>query len=288
MSNGDDWMEGLDRPRVLVGVDGSRDGLRAVRFGARQALAIDGVLHLVHAVDDAVLAGAWGVVYDTSTLTEAGELATREALAVARELGLPKDRVHAEVQLGNGAAILNRLSHDAAMLVVGRRSMRGLERMFVGSTSVAVASGAHCPVLVISDATNPDQTGGHGEVAVAVGPESHSSHTLEWAVAEAERRGARLRVVHVAKDQAVVGGDQLRDAARRGIDSLLDPVLGRHKGVESQVEITVGSPVDVLLNLSREVDLLVLGVPRSVLGIHLGGVMRAVLAHAQSPVVLVK
>lgn len=47
-----------DRKLVVVGVDGSEDGLRAVKYGASFAAEIGGELLLVHAVDDAMLAGA--------------------------------------------------------------------------------------------------------------------------------------------------------------------------------------------------------------------------------------
>ncbi|HIW28497.1 MAG TPA: universal stress protein, partial [Candidatus Luteococcus avicola] len=74
--------------RIVVGVDGSEDGLRAVRYAATAVAALEGELHLVHAVDDAVLAGAWGVVYDPSLLQQAGEQATQLASDEARAMGL--------------------------------------------------------------------------------------------------------------------------------------------------------------------------------------------------------
>lgn len=286
----DAWLANETRPRILVGVDGSQDGLRAVRYGAMTVLKQGGVLHLVHAVDDAVLAGAWGVVYDPSSLQEAGEAATQEAVEVAREVGLSDDQVHSEVVLGNGAAVLVRLSEGAALLVVGRRSVSGLERMFIGSTSVAVAESAQCPVLVISQAATPDTTGGHGSIAVGVDTHDHSSTTLEWAFAEAERRDASLTVVHVAKPaERLAASSDLAAAAQEGIERQIAPLRERHPGVRAEVHVGTGVPVDELLDRSATVDLLVLGVPKpKVLGFRLGGVMRAVLAHATCPVALVK
>ena len=55
-------------PLIVVGVDGSDDGLRAVRFGANASKAVGGELMLVNAVDDTLMAGAWGVVYDPEVL----------------------------------------------------------------------------------------------------------------------------------------------------------------------------------------------------------------------------
>lgn len=289
-SSAQEWFVGETRPRVLVGVDGSEDGLRAVRYGARRAKRLGGVLHLVHAVDDAVLAGAWGVVYDPSALQNAGEQANLSAVEAARELGLDDSQIHPEVVLGNGAAVLTRLSQGADLMVVGRRSVSGLERMFIGSTSIAVASGAHCPVVVISNAANPDYTGGKHRTAVAVDAHSHSPSTLEWAFANAVARDSSLTVIHVAKPvQTTVAGDQLHDAAERGLEAIIAPLRQKYPQVEAEVVVARGVPVDELVGLSERVDLLVLGVPKPrMLGFGMGGVMRAVMSHARCPVALVK
>ena len=85
-----------DRKLVVVGVDGSEDGLRAVKYGASFAAEIGGELLLVHAVDDAMLAGAWGVVYDPEVLQNAG-VSANEAAAFeqAQLLGARLEIVHA-------------------------------------------------------------------------------------------------------------------------------------------------------------------------------------------------
>ena len=70
-------------PLVVVGVDGSDDGLRAVRFGAGTVIRYGGELLLVNAVDDTLMAGAWGVVYDPEVLQSAGATANEQAKDVA-------------------------------------------------------------------------------------------------------------------------------------------------------------------------------------------------------------
>ncbi len=44
---------------IVVGVDGSDDALRAVRYGAGIALLTGAELLLANAVDDTLMAGAW-------------------------------------------------------------------------------------------------------------------------------------------------------------------------------------------------------------------------------------
>lgn len=108
---------------VLVGVDGSEDGLRAVAYGARMAMAVGADLQLVHAVDDAVLAGAWGIVYDPVLLQESGKEAIDEARAHALKIGIDPDRVSTSIEMGgNPQAVLTKLSERAQALVVGRRA----------------------------------------------------------------------------------------------------------------------------------------------------------------------
>lgn len=285
------------KPYVLVGVDGSRDGLRAVSFGAYVAEKAGARLRLVHAVDDAVLAGAWGVVYDPTVLQAAGEKANVAAVQTAKDAGLPESQIDAEVVLGNASAVLARLSEGAGLLVVGRRAVGGLERMFVGSTSVSVASMAHCPVVVISQAVNPDRTGGHGMIVAGVDAGPHASKALDWAFAEAASRDAKLLIVHVSEPRATGLFGRGKDtpeareaqvaAAEQGVRGLVDQVSAKYPRVEYTIDVTYGNAVDALVSRTGHADLLVLNAARNAPGHATGGTARGVMAHAQCPVCLV-
>lgn len=285
--------------RLVAGVDGSRDGLRAVEYATRAALLVEGHLHLVHAVDAAVMAGAWGAIQDIEAMERAGQQTILAARARAGELGLPESRITSEVLIGNPTAVLAEASQNADRLVVGRRRLGGLERMFVGSTSASLAAVAHCPLVVISAAVNPEETGGRKVVAVGVDGEGHSADTLAEALIEARVRGARLVVTHIqpAVPVGMFGGYQLTADAERellaeakaAITELVNRVAGADSGVEVDILVQAGDPVDRLIALSREVDLLVLGMRApTVLGFALGGMTRAVLAHAESPLMVVR
>ena len=286
-------------PRFVVGVDGSPDGLRAAAYATRSALLVDGSVHLVHAVDDAVMAGAWGIVQDAGAMEQVGEQALDQARAHCLELGLDAARLTSDCVLGNATQVLARNSENASRLVVGRRRLRGLERMFVGSTSASLVSLSHCPVVVISAAVTPHETGGRGVVAVGVDGQGHSDATLREAILEARIRRSPLLVTHVQPPVPVgmFGGYQLTADAERElmeqtratITTMVNRVAGENPEVEIKVVIDTGDPVDRLVDLSREVDLLVLGMRApSLLGFALGGVSRAVLAHAESPLLVVR
>ncbi|WP_114560069.1 universal stress protein [Desertihabitans aurantiacus] len=280
--------------RVVVGVDGSDDGQRALVYACRAARAREAELLVAHAVDDAVLAGAWGVVYDPTLLQQAGETIVAEAVEFAQGMGVPADRISSEVVMGNPSGVLSKLSEEADLVVVGRRSVRGLERLFVGSTSVGVAASATCPVIMVSAATHVEHTGSLGRIGVGIEPNPKASVALTLAFEEAERRDAHLEVVHAWQPPTVglfarsprpekLEESRRADAAR--VHELVAPLAAAHPGVSYSVTETTAHPVDLLVERSAELDLLWLGVHE---GMTVGAVVRGVMAHSRCPVALVR
>lgn len=284
--------------RVVIGVDGSEDGLRAVDFGVREAQSRGCDILLAHAVDDAVLAGAWGVVYDPGVLREGGQEATDQAEERARAAGMPADRVHSEIYMGNPGAILTRLSEEAQSLVVGRRAMSGLERLFVGSTSVGVAATAHCPVIMVSAANHPAVTGGLGRIGVGVDGSTRSADALTYAFEEAARRGVKLEIVHAFELPAGFFADQKNreertnaqlEAAKEAISELVKPLQDRFPEVAAETHVVANHPVKELLSRTADLDLMVLGVHGVGLpGLSPGATIRALMAHSECPLTLVR
>lgn len=279
-------------PLIVVGVDGSDDGLRAVRFGANTARDFGGELMLVHAVDDAMLAGAWGVVYDPEVLQNAGVSANEQAKALALELGLPEEQVRTEVVLGSPGGVLGRLSEVADLIVLGRRSVSGLERMFVGSTSVSVVSNSSCPVLVISAAAHPIDVGHKKRIGVGMNTSPGNHSTLETAFRQARRFQSSLEIVHAL--QPPIGlfakkltpddlAEQLR-YIRGGIEALARSIAERYPEVDYEVIVVADSPINELVGRSSGYDALVLGVGER--GFGLGGLVRGLMAHAECPLLI--
>lgn len=282
-----------DRPLVVVGVDGSQDGLRAVRSGVGVCHTTDTDLLLVHAVDDAMLAGAWGVAYDPEVLQEAGTAANQQALELALELGMPKDRVRAEVVLGSPGGVLARLSEIAELVIVGRRSVGGLERMFVGSTSVAVVSGAKCPVMVISAAAHPGEVGSRKLIGVGMNTSPGNHVTLEEGFKRASKLGCNLEIIHAL--QPAVGFlaprvspsdlDEQLNYIQGGLEALARKCAVEYPDVKYEVVVTADSPINELVSRSERFDLLVVGSSDSRLpGLGLGGLLRGLMAHAECPI----
>lgn len=284
-------------PLVVVGVDGSDDGLRAVRFGTGTVLRYGGELLLVNAVDDTLMAGAWGVVYDPEILQSAGATANEQAKDVALEMGLAEDKIKTEVVMGSPGGVMSRLSEVADLVVVGRRAATGLERMFVGSTSVAVVANAACPVVVISAAAHPNPVGGKGTVGVGLQTDPGSEKILEAGFHQAERLGAKLEIVHAVQPPVglfarKLSPNQLDEQvrfAKGGIEAIARTVAEKHPGVVYDVLVAADSPINELVSRSAGYDLLVLGVGEShIPGFSLGGLMRGLMAHAECPLYITR
>ncbi len=278
---------GIDRGRILVGVDGSEDGLRAVTYASTEALVTGGDVWIVHAIDDAApITGLWDIVSSPEVRRHAADNIVAEATAVATGLGLPSGRVAGEIVDGRPSDVLTALSYEAGLLVLGRRSLRGLERLFVGSTSLAAAVRAACPVIVISAASTPQRTGALHSVAVAVSTWPVHERALEWGLREAAIREAGLRVLHVVPETLGVEGAEFVTVARAGLEDLLAPFRSQHPGVPVEADVLLGDPVAALVGATTSVDLMILGVHHD--RANLGGAIRAVIAHAHCPVGLIK
>ncbi|MFV0428461.1 MAG: universal stress protein [Arachnia sp.] len=282
---------------TVVGVDGSEDGLRAVRFGAHSARLLGGDLLLVHAVDDAMLAGAWGVVYDPEVLQEAGVTANEQARGLALELGLPEAQIRTEVILGSPGGVLGRLSEVADLLVVGRRSVSGLERMFVGSTSVSVVAGARCPVLVISAAAHPGNVGDHGLVGIGLTTSPGNHEVLRAGFQQAQILKARVEIVHALQPPIGLFAPRLSPSdldeqlrfTQGGIEAIAKDVAADFPETDYEVVVVADSPINELVTRSSAYDIMVLGVgDGNIAGFGLGGLLRGLMAHAECPLLIVR
>lgn len=281
-----------DKDLIVVGVDGSEDALRAVKYGAGIAVLTGAELLLANAVDDTLMAGAWGVMYDPEVLHEAGVSANEAAKKHAIANGMPEERIRTEVLMGTPSSVLARLSEVASMLVVGRRAASGLERMFVGSTSVAVVANSACPVVVISAAANPEDVGDKKLIGVGISTTPGAQVTLETAFRQAKLHESKLEIVHVIQPPVGIFGPKLSPAqleeqiryAEGGLTAVTGPLSERYPEVDYEISVVADSPINELVNRSSDYDLLVLGIGESAFpGMQLGGLMRGLMAHALCP-----
>ncbi|MCE1173165.1 MAG: universal stress protein [Propionibacteriales bacterium] len=284
-------------PRVLVGFDGSDDAYRALQLGIAEAQARDAELVVVHAVDDTVLNSAWGVVFDPEEIKlNAAEMVAR-GVEDAIAAGLPRERVRTEIVLGNPAAALTKMSHQASLVVVGRRATEPGERLFVGSTSVGVVGAAHCPVIVVSASEELPDTR-TGVIGVAVDTSARGAVALEWALQECAQFGGRVVVISIFRGPQGrwFSGGQLTDeqkqaaidVTRARMEEMVSEITEDYPDVEVSLEVSYGNPVDVLVARTDELDLLMLEVHASFPTYSVGGLIRGVLTYGRCPIGVIR
>jgi nucleotide-binding universal stress UspA family protein len=130
--------------RVVVGVDGSPGGMRALAWAAREARLRNATLEVVHVAffrHEASEVFAPGILHD-----EASALVEAVNRAEALEPGID---VVGRVCDPPAAEALIAASHDADMLVVGSRGLSALKELTLGSVSRECAHRARCAVVVI-------------------------------------------------------------------------------------------------------------------------------------------
>jgi nucleotide-binding universal stress UspA family protein len=283
--------------RVIVGFDGSEDSHVALTYAIAEAGLRSAELVLVHAVDDTVLNSAWGVVFDPEEIKQgAAEMLTKgvdEAVAA----GIPHNRVRTEVVLGNPAAALTRMSDQASLVVVGRRSTSPGERMFVGSTSVGVVGAAHCPVIVVSenDVVHEERT---GIVGVAVDTAARGAVALEWALTECRDHGGKVVVISVCRapqGRWFTGGRPTPEQEQAAVDvtrarmtDMVSEIAEDFPEVDVSLEVSYGSPLDILTARTEELDLLMLEVHASFPTYSVGGLIRGLLSHGRCPIGVIR
>ncbi|MFC9685507.1 universal stress protein, partial [Streptomyces sp. NPDC056948] len=181
---------------VIAAVDGSDDSLRALEWAldaARRRSAPLRVVHVrqyAHWAQPEILAAGPADPQDDPVLER-----------VRTRLEGRADQPDTEYVALEGAvsAVLPELGASAQLLVLGSRGRGGFAGLLLGSSGMAAARDAECPVVVVPRAAGEvrDETseGPGARVVVGLKVDGPDEATLEFAFAEAARRGARLQAV---------------------------------------------------------------------------------------------
>ncbi|MDK1342928.1 universal stress protein [Streptomyces sp. 378] len=134
-------------------------------------------------------------------------------------------------------------------------------------------------------------------IMVGLDGSSESRAAAEWAAREATSRGLSLRLVHVWEpvpermaQAPLLGTETLRHWSERIPRGATEGLRARHPGVDVAAVQVTGVPADVLVDVARDAELVVLG-SRGLSGIGgflVGSVGQAVIARTEVPVVLVR
>ncbi|GAA1393267.1 universal stress protein [Catellatospora coxensis] len=282
---------------VVVGVDGSAEGLAAVRAAAREAAGRGRALRVVHAfiwpLMHVPVGPAPGGPADGG-LRHQAERYVADAVAEAGRIA-PEVPVTGVVVDGAPTPVLVHESRGAVLLVLGNRGLGGFAELLIGSVTVQVTARALCPVLVVRDEPRAG-----GPVVVGVDGSELSVEAVGFAFEEAANRGTTLVAVHawLYATPAPHAGFVARVHDVDGLGEELDRVLPeavagyreRFPQVAVQHLLVRGAPAHVLAEQSKTAQLVVVGAHgRGVLGgLLLGSVSHAVLHHAHAPLAIVR
>lgn len=137
---------------------------------------------------------------------------------------------------------------------------------------------------------------GEHRVVVGIDGSPSSLGALEWAARQAEMTGAVLEAVSSWEWPTAVGWAaapvpedyQPAEDAQRLLDEALGPVRAAHPGVEIRATVVEGHPAPVLVEASRDADLLVVGSRGrgQFAGMLLGSVSEHCVGSAHCPVLV--
>jgi nucleotide-binding universal stress UspA family protein len=281
-------------PYVVVGVDGSKDGLIALDWAVDTAKRRRWALRVLHVVDDTEPAELAPVMVRMLVPDDGSEVIEDAAAELAR-LGAGVSRL--ELRHGDPANVLLQMSRDSGLLVIGRRGMEGFAELAVGSVSQVCAALTEVPVVVVPDQWNP---GGPpaGRVVVGVDESENCLRALEFAFGEAASRTATVVAVRAIKVPEVYPAEDnwpnpdeppWSPEIEVRMAELLSSVGKRYPDVPVEKRITQGHPVQVLAAASSTADLVVVGgLGRRVSSpLRMGSVSRGLLHHTACPVAII-
>jgi nucleotide-binding universal stress UspA family protein len=147
------WPSERSPARIVVGVDGSPESARALRWALDEAELWGSALVVVHSWYTPYPVEPWGMVLtprDRNVFQqEAHDLINDMVkLAVADGATRPPQLTVTSIEDASGPALVH-ASADADLLVVGSRGRGGFKALLLGSTSLHCLHHATCPVVVV-------------------------------------------------------------------------------------------------------------------------------------------
>lgn len=293
-------MEFKKRP-VVVGVDGSKSALAAVRWAAREAVIRSAPLRIVTSLQEITPSLGYYALPQSyfDDLKAAGDATLREATeaatAVAEERGTSLD-IRSDLLTGPARPALIELSASSQMMVLGARGGDVGAFHVIGSVTAAVAAHARCPVTAIHEELVGHPSSGFGRVVVGYDGSEHSDAALDVAFEEALLRDAELVVAHGYYDLTPMIGagmgmsfDAIKRTQEIALSERLTTWRDRYPDVRVEEKVAAANPVPVLADLAEEADLLVVGSRGrgGFTGLLMGSTSRALIHTVTCPLTIV-
>lgn len=282
---------------IVVGVDGSESGHRALDWATAQAVLERRPIVLVHGLGPAGTAWAGQVGLDHEALLDALRLGGSALLDAARRQVLvkgPDVEVHDVLHVSDPREVLLELSERANMVVLGSRGRGPVRSLLLGSVGVAVMKHAHCPVVVL----RPAQPGlVRNGVLVGCDGTERSREVLEFAYRVAAARDLPLTVLHswsapVPLVEGVPSDLSADTSYQEELRLLAESVAGmgeKFPEVRVRTELAHGPADACLVRAAQRMDLVVVGAHQGSPLAYLtrGSVAASVVEHARCAVAVV-
>jgi nucleotide-binding universal stress UspA family protein len=283
-------------PDIVVGVDGSEDSERALRWAVTEGRARDAC---VRAVLVWTAAGPPRVESPPPPPTSPEHprwVAERMLDRIVDKVlaDVPAARIDARTMFGPPVSSLLAASDGAEMLVLGARGWSPVTRTLAGSVSLACTHGAAVPVVVVHEPPRHSH-GPFRDIVVGVDGSDASMDALRWAVREATLRYAPLRIVHVSSAGAEAGpaspvAGERRPAGHVPIMAAARAETDRRPSLEATGDVLFGHVAGHLIEAAATAQLLVVGARGGggFTGLLLGSVSSQCVMYAPCPVAVIR
>ena len=281
---------------ILVGVDGSISALHAVHWSAVEAVRHGLGLQIVHAYTVSAIDLPSG--YSDQVMTLARRC-LHDAVSVVRKVDNTLKLV-AELEVGKASDLLTERSKNSAMVVLGSRGRGGFAELLTGSTAIAVASRAQCPVVIVRGAKTDAPYPSEGPVVVGIDGSELSEAAIAFGYEAACLRNTDLVAVHTWSDAVlqwagVIPTPELEWTTMQTEEEqlLAERLAGwadKYPDVRVRRVVRLGHPAQRLLDEAKDAQLVVVGSrgKGGFAGSLLGSTSQALLHHSRCPVAIVR
>lgn len=278
---------------ILVGIDGSTRGERALAWAARRAVRDGATLTLLTVIDPRA-------ARESGATEQVAYTAAHNLLkAVTRELAVAFPQIEATTRIATGgivdAVVDAAEGHD--LIVLGSHHGASLRETVGGAKGLRVSVSTTVPTVVVPVDWDADRPG--SGIVVGVGPDQVSENAIAFGVGEALATGERLELVSawglpplLSRPAEAMGGGLAPVGVefQSRLDERVRLLHDAHPGLDvSGRAVEAASPAAGIVAAVRGHQLLVLGThSRTVLGRALfGSVTHGVLLELDTPTVVV-
>ncbi|GAA3935903.1 universal stress protein [Pseudoclavibacter caeni] len=278
---------------ILVGIDGSTRGERALAWAARRAVRDGATLTLLTVIDPRA-------ARESGATEQVAYTAAHNLLkAVTRELAVAFPQIEATTRIATGgivdAVVDAAEGHD--LIVLGSHHGASLRETVGGAKGLRVSVSTTVPTVVVPVDWDADRPG--SGIVVGVGPDQVSENAIAFGVGEALATGERLELVSawglpplLSRPAEAMGGGLAPVGVefQSRLDERVRLLHDAHPGLDVRGRaVEAASPAAGIVAAARGHRLLVLGThSRTVLGRALfGSVTHGVLLELDTPTVVV-